>query len=100
EYFSLMLMGLLAASGLSSGSAIKGIASVFLGLILGTVGTDVNSGAIRFDFGLLDLQDGISLVALAMGLFGIADIFANAGLLGDGTVEAHGKIGGRAIRPS
>lgn len=100
EYFSLMLMGLLAASGLSSGSPVKGVASVFVGLILGTVGTDVNSGVNRFDFGLLDLQDGLSLVALAMGLFGVADIFANAGILGDGTVEAHGKISSQSIRPS
>jgi TctA family transporter len=100
EYFALMLMGLLAASTLAKGSPLKGIASVFIGLIFGAVGTDVNSGVPRFTFGVPELMDGIQLVALAMGLFGIADILANANRLGDGTVAAHGAIGWKSLRPT
>lgn len=74
EYFSLMVLGLIAASTLVSGSPAKGLAMVVLGLLLGTVGIDVNSGVARFDFGALALMEGINLIALAMGLFGIAEI--------------------------
>lgn len=98
EYFALMLMGLLAASTLTSGSPLKGIASVIIGLIFGVVGTDVNSGVARFDFGIPELQDGIALVALAMGLFGITDVLANAANLGEGTLLTKG-IGRQSIRP-
>jgi TctA family transporter len=98
EYFALMLMGLLAASTLTSGSPLKGIASVVVGLIFGVVGTDVNSGVARFDFGIPELQDGIALVALAMGLFGITDVLANAANLGEGTLLTKG-IGGQSVRP-
>lgn len=98
EYFALMLMGLLAASTLTSGSPLKGIASVLVGLIFGVAGTDVNSGVARFDFGIPELQDGIALVALAMGLFGITDVLANAANLGEGTLLTKG-IGGQSIRP-
>lgn len=96
EYFALMVMGLLAASALTSGSPLKGIASVVIGLVLGVVGTDVNSGVARFDFGIPELQDGISLVALAMGLFGVSDVLANAGRLGKGSMIS--KVKGRAMR--
>src|SRR5690606_24523252 len=74
EYFALMAMGLLAASTLTSGSPLKGVASVVLGLILGAVGTDVNSGVARFAMGVPELMDGIALVALAMALFGVTDV--------------------------
>lgn len=74
EYFSLMVLGLVAASTMSSGSPLKGLASVVLGLLLGTFGTDINSGIPRFDFNIPEMMDGISLVALAMGLFGISEI--------------------------
>jgi TctA family transporter len=77
EYFSMMLLGLLAGATLSKGSALKGVAMTVLGLILGVVGTDVNTGIIRFTFGLLEITDGLSLVALAMGLFGVADFLAH-----------------------
>ncbi|MFS8115360.1 tripartite tricarboxylate transporter permease [Rhizobium jaguaris] len=73
EICSLMLLGLIAGSTLAKGSALKGIAMTTLGLLLGMVGTDVNSGIARFDFGLLPLDNGIELVALALGLFGIAE---------------------------
>lgn len=77
EYFAVMLLGLIAASTASPGSAVKGLAMVVLGLILGMVGTDVTSGAYRFTLGFVELTDGISLVAMAMGLFGIAEVLAN-----------------------
>lgn len=99
EYFALMLMGLLAASSLTSGSPLKGIGAVFIGLALGVIGTDVNSGVARFTLDIPELMDGLSLVALAMGFFGIKDVLANAGVLGTGTLVTKGKIGGSAVRP-
>src|SRR5690625_7799313 len=81
EYFSLIFLGLLAASTLSSGSPLKGISMVLVGLIFGAVGTDVNTGVARFTFGIPELQDGLALIAVAMGLFGIADVIANANRL-------------------
>ncbi|HJQ63076.1 MAG TPA: tripartite tricarboxylate transporter permease [Burkholderiales bacterium] len=77
EYFSLMVMGLIAASVLSSGSMLKAIAMIFLGLIFGIIGTDVNSGMSRFTFGMSGLADGISFTVVAMGLFGFAEILSN-----------------------
>ncbi|GAB3188330.1 tripartite tricarboxylate transporter permease [Hydrogenophaga aquatica] len=77
EYFSMMLLGLVAASTLASGSPAKGMAMVVFGLLLGTVGTDVNSGVARFDFGVPELMDGINLVALAMGVFGISEVIGS-----------------------
>jgi len=100
EYFALMLLGLLAASTLTSGSPLKGVASVLIGLIFGVVGTDVNSGIFRFDFGIPELQDGISLVALAMGLFGIADVLINAGRSEKGSFVTKSKISGSSVRPA
>lgn len=99
EYFALMLMGLLAAASLTSGSPLKGIASIFIGLLLGVVGTDVNSGVARFSFDVPELTDGLSLVALAMGFFGIKDVLENAGLMGSGTMVSKDKISGQSIRP-
>ncbi len=77
EYFSLMVFGLVAAVVLARGSLIKAIAMTCLGILLGLVGTDVNSGAIRFAFGQPELADGIGFVALAMAFFGIADVVIN-----------------------
>ncbi|POF32171.1 tripartite tricarboxylate transporter permease [Roseibium marinum] len=74
EYFALMLMGLVAASTISEGSAIKGLAMVVLGIIIGLVGMDTQSATIRFSFGVLGLLEGVSLIALAMGIFGVAEI--------------------------
>jgi len=98
EYFALMLMGLLAASTMTSGSPLKGIASVVLGLVFGIVGTDVNTGVARFAFDIPELQDGIALVALAMGLFGVMDVLSNAANLGGGTLMTKG-VGRHAVRP-
>src|SRR5690625_2388893 len=95
EYFSLMFLGLLAASTLSSGSPLKGISMVLVGLIFGVVGTDVNTGVARFTFNVPELQDGLALIAVAMGLFGIADVIANANRLGSGSIISRGRIGMR-----
>ncbi|MBP7566256.1 MAG: tripartite tricarboxylate transporter permease [Burkholderiaceae bacterium] len=77
EYFSMMLLGLVAASTLAGGAPAKGIAMVVFGLLLGMVGTDVNTGVARFDFGFPELTDGINLVALAMGVFGVSEVVAS-----------------------
>jgi len=77
DYFSLMVLGLVAATVLGHGSLIKAIAMVLLGLLLGLVGTDVNSGVLRFTFGVPELADGIGFVALVMGMFGVAEIVLN-----------------------
>lgn len=77
EYFSLMSLGLIASAVLASGSVLKAIAMIFLGLIFGIIGTDVNSGMSRFTFGMSGLADGISFVVVAMGLFGFAEILSN-----------------------
>ena len=73
EVCSLMLLGLLAGSTLARGSPIKGVAMTVLGLILGMVGSDIETGAERYTLGLPELDDGIELIALALGLFGIAE---------------------------
>src|SRR5919106_2082302 len=77
EYFSLMVLGLVAATVLAHGSLIKAIAMVVLGLLLGLIGTDVNSGVLRFTFDIPELSDGIGFVVVAMGMFGTAEIIAN-----------------------
>jgi putative tricarboxylic transport membrane protein len=77
EYFSLMVLGLVAATVLAHGSLLKAIAMVIFGLLLGLVGTDVNSGVARFSFGVSELSDGIGFVSVAMGVFGFAEIIAN-----------------------
>ena len=77
EYFSLMILGLIAAVVLAHGSVIKAIGMIMLGLLLGLVGTDVNSGMARFSFGIPALSDGIGFVAIAMGVFGFAEIIKN-----------------------
>src|SRR4030095_8410208 len=77
EYFSLMVLGLIGAVVLASGSLIKAIAMIVLGLLLGLVGTDVNSGVARYSFDIPELADGIGFVGVAMGVFGFAEIIAN-----------------------
>lgn len=98
EYFSMMLLGLIAASTLASGSPAKGLAMVVLGLLLGTVGTDVNSGVARFDFGVPELMDGINLVALAMGMFGIAEVVSGINQARESDVKE--KISMRTMLPT
>jgi putative tricarboxylic transport membrane protein len=77
EYFSLMVLGLIASVVLAQGRLLNALAMLLLGIGLGFVGTDVNSTTVRFAFGMPDLFDGIGFVAITMGLFGIADVIAN-----------------------
>ena len=79
EYFALMVLGLIGAVVLASGSLLKAIAMIVLGLLLGLVGTDVNSGVARYSFDIPELTDGIGFVAIAMGVFGYGEIIANLG---------------------
>ncbi len=85
EYFSLMLFGLVAAIVLARGSLLKAMAMVCFGILLGLVGSDVNSGAIRFGLGLPELADGVGFVAVAMAFFGLADVVTNLERKDDGT---------------
>ena len=77
EYFSLMVLGLIGAVVLASGSLIKAIAMIVLGLLMGLVGTDVNSGTSRYAFDVPQLTDGLGFVSVAMGVFGFAEIMVN-----------------------
>jgi putative tricarboxylic transport membrane protein len=77
EYFSLIVLGLIASVALASGSIVKALAMIVLGLLLGLVGQDVNSGVPRFTFGRLELYSGINFVSLAVGVFGLAEILRN-----------------------
>lgn len=77
EYFSLMVLGLVAAVVLAHGPFVKALAMVVLGLLFGLVGTDVNSGVPRFNFEIPEIAENIDFVVIAMGLFGIAEIIAN-----------------------
>jgi putative tricarboxylic transport membrane protein len=77
EYFSLMVMGLVFAVVLARGSILKAIAMIVLGVLLSTVGTDLETGQDRLTFGLPFLSDGIDFAVLAMGIFGVAEILRN-----------------------
>ncbi len=77
EYFSLMVLGLIGAIVLASGSLVKAIAMIILGLLLGLIGTDVNSGVARYSLDIPELTDGIGFVTIAMGVFGYGEIIAN-----------------------
>jgi putative tricarboxylic transport membrane protein len=79
EYFSLMVLGLIGAVVLASGSLIKAIAMIILGLLMGQINTDVISGVPRYSFDIPELTDGIGFVAIAMGVFGFGEIIANLG---------------------
>jgi TctA family transporter len=79
EYFSLMVLGLIGAVVLASGSLIKAIGMIILGLLLGQINTDVISGVPRYSFDIPELTDGIGFIAIAMGVFGFGEIIANLG---------------------
>ena len=80
EYFSLMTLGLIGAVVLASGSLVKAIAMIVLGLLLGQINTDVISGTPRYSFDIPELTDGIGFVTIAMGVFGFGEIIANLGM--------------------
>ncbi|GHU04701.1 hypothetical protein FACS1894158_05550 [Betaproteobacteria bacterium] len=77
EYFSLMVMGLVAAAVLAQGDMVKALAMVVFGIVLGIVGTDVSSGKQRFTFGIYDLSDGIGFTIVAVGLFAVTEVIKN-----------------------
>jgi TctA family transporter len=79
DYFAMMVLGLVAAGSISQGKPAMGLASMLLGLILGLVGIDVNSGAMRMVFGLPELMDGISIIVLAMAFFGVTEVISSVG---------------------
>lgn len=76
EYFSLIVLGFVASIVLASGSLLRAIGMILLGLLLGFVGVDINSGAARFTFGNVNLLDGIKFVVVATGVFGIGEVLA------------------------
>jgi putative tricarboxylic transport membrane protein len=77
EYFSLMIVGLIGAVVLASGSLVKALSMIVLGLLIGLIGTDINSGVARFSFDVPELTDGVSFVVIAMGIFGYGEIISN-----------------------
>jgi len=99
EYFALMLLGLIAASGMSSGAMIKGLIMVCLGVLFGLVGADIYTGTRRFTFGLVDLADGIALVALALGLFGVSEVIASVGKISAKGVDPE-SVRFKAMKPT
>lgn len=86
EYVGLMVLGLISSIALASGSLLKALAMICLGLLLGLTGTDTVTGATRFTFGVIDLQDGIDFVALAAGIYGIGEILRTLESRADRTV--------------
>jgi putative tricarboxylic transport membrane protein len=88
EYFALMTVGLMAAALVGDGSPGRALAMVVLGLLLGIVGTDVNTGIRRFTGGFPELGDGLNLVIITTGLFGISEVIANAGRIKTGSVKS------------
>ncbi len=99
EYFSLMLMGLLAAAVLAQGSFLKGIGMVLLGLLIGTVGQESLSGLPRYTFGTFYLYDGLSFVVVVIGLFGLAEVLRNLALGAD-REKIETKLGWRDLIPT
>ena len=79
DYFSIMVLGLAASTVVATGSMLKGLMSVVLGILLGVVGTDINTGVYRYTFGVTGLFDGWSLLALALGLFGFTEVVVAIG---------------------
>ncbi len=99
EITTLMLLGLLAGATLAKGSAVKGISMTLLGILLSLVGTDVNTGNERFTFGQLELSDGLELVTVSLGLFGIAEFLKSVNAINPAGTRAV-KLGFRDLRPS
>jgi len=87
EYFAMMVLGLVAASSIATGAPAKGIGMVVLGVLLGLIGSDLETGAERFTFGHTELFDGLPLVAVAMGLFGVAEVIYSVKAVKPGQVD-------------
>lgn len=78
EYFSLMLLGLIAASTIAAGSVVKSISMICFGVLLGLIGADIYTGELRYTFGRIELSDSVSIIALAMGIFGVSEIIVSS----------------------
>ncbi|WP_213764923.1 tripartite tricarboxylate transporter permease [Caballeronia sp. dw_19] len=100
EISSIMLLGLLCGSTLSRGSPLKGVAMMVFGLFCGVVGTDVTSGTVRYAFGIEQLSDGVELVALCMGLFGVADFLSKVNQPGAVAHASAVSVSMKDMRPS
>lgn len=99
EYFSLVLLGMIASSAIGSGSMLKSIAMAAVGVWLGLIGTDPNTGTYRYTFGSLELTGGVHLIALAMGFFGVTEVIGSIGKLSLSHVTP-GKVNFRSMLPS
>jgi len=99
EYFAMMALGLVAASSIATGSPAKGIGMVVIGVLLGLVGSDLETGQPRYTFGVPELFDGVPLVAVAMGLFGVAEVIYSVRVVKPGHVD-HKSISLRAMVPT
>ena len=98
EYVAVVIFGLVASAAVTRASPLKGFAMAAIGLLLGTIGIDVNSGTYRFSFGYAPLVDGISLIALAMGIFGLSEVIASLrAAKSDGSIA---KVSYRSMVPS
>ncbi len=98
EIFSIMLLGLIAGSTMSRGSPLKGVAMTVIGLIIGVAGTDVNTGTQRFTLGLTEIDDGVEPLALALGLFGVAEFLRSVNRIQE--VGSATRMRLRDMRPS
>jgi len=99
EYFALMLLGIVAASTISEGSASKGLAAVALGILIGCVGLDIYTGAPRLTFGRLELAEGVGLIPFAMGVFGVAEVIASIGNVREARLNSS-TVGFRHMKPT
>jgi TctA family transporter len=98
EYATMMLTGLLASVAIASGSMVRGLIMILIGALLGLVGTDVNTGTLRFTAGILELHDGISFGIMAMGIFGLGEIVWN--LVHESSAEKPAAIKFRELYPT
>ena len=99
DYFSMMVLGLVAAGSISQGKPMIGLASVLIGLLIGLVGIDVNSGAMRMTFGVPELFSGISIIVIAMALFGVVEVISSIGKV-NGRAKDQTKISIRGLMPN
>ena len=98
EIFSIMLLGLVAGGTMSRGSPLKGIAMTIIGMLVGIVGADALTGTERFTFGITNLDDGVELVALALGVFGVGEFLRNVNHMAEIVAPIRMRL--RDMRPS
>jgi len=99
DYLALVVLGMTGAVALARGSPVRSFIMILAGVLIGLVGMDVTSAQQRFTFGIPEFLDGISIGVIAMGLFGVAELIANAGRLHTGTVDAS-AITWRSLLPT